>query len=271
MARSYNTAMCGKTAVCNITWKEVYGYATALSAPAEFPPDPESRINISPSRQLRKSEPESMVWETLPVIHNADGVDQPGEAIWPFIPAYSEGRLPTNKEGRLISTANARLRTEGKPFAPTFMGAWGAQWRVIVVVSWFYEFDSRVKPQIPYAVFPLDAPFWMMAGLARATTMRDGSSRLTVAVITVDPNEVLKSVGHHRSPALLRSGEEAKTWLHGSREQARQLLRPHLNETMGVEAIDMGIKIPGNQRVALPSRLADWNPGADFQMPQQAR
>ncbi len=251
--------MCGKASVSHLSWKQVYEYASALTAPSPFPADPESRVNISPSRQLRKSEPDSMVWETLPVIQRVDRVDQPGAAIWPFIPAYSEGRLPVNKEGRLISTANARLRTEGKPFAPTFMGAWGAAWRVVIVVSWFYEFDSRVKPQIPYAVFPLDAPCWLMAGLARKTTLPDGSQPLSVAVITVDPNDVLKSVGHHRSPALLRSGEEASIWLGGSREQARALLRPHSNETMGVEAIDMGIKIPGNQRIELPDRLLQWS------------
>jgi putative SOS response-associated peptidase YedK len=88
--------------------------------------------------------------------------------------------------------------------------------------------------------------------------MADGSQRLSVAVITVDPNEVLQSVGHHRSPALLRSGDEAKTWLSGTREEARALLRPHANETMGVEAIEMGIKIPGNQRIQLPSNLESW-------------
>lgn len=246
-----------------ISWKQVYEYASALTPPATLPPNPESRINISPSRQLRKSEPDSMVWETLPAIQRVDGIDQASEAIWPFIPAYSEGKLPLNKEGRLISTANARLRTEGKPFAPTFMGAWGAQWRVVVVVSWFYEFDSRVKPQIPYAVFPLDAPCWLMAGLGRTTTLPDGTSKLTVAVITVDPNEVLKSVGHHRSPALLRNSEEARTWLSGSREEARSVLRPHVNETMGVEAIPMGIKIPGNERIELPPTLASWGKKTD--------
>jgi putative SOS response-associated peptidase YedK len=249
--------MCGKASVSQLSWKQVYEYASALTAPAALPADPESRVNISPSRLRRKSEPDSMVWETLPIIQNVEGVDQPGEAIWPFIPAYSEGKLPMNKEGRLISTANARLRTEGKPFAPTFMGAWGAGWRVVVVVSWFYEFDSRVKPQGPYAVFPLDAPCWLMAGLARKTTLPDGSEHSTVAIITVNPNEVLKSVGHHRSPALLRSGEEAKTWLSGSRSDARELLRPHENETMGVEAIPMGIKIPGNQEIELPPNLAN--------------
>jgi putative SOS response-associated peptidase YedK len=196
-----------------------------------------------------------MVWETLPVIHRAEQADEPAEAVWPFIPVYSEGRLPTNKQGRLISTANARLRTEGQPFAPTFMGAWRAEFRVLVIVSWFYEFDSRVKPQIPYAVFPTDAPFWMMAGLARPTTLPDGSRHLSVAVITVDPNEVLKSVGHHRSPALLRNPHEAEIWLHGGNDEAKRLLRPHENETMGVEAVPMGIKIPGNLDVEIPEFL----------------
>jgi len=196
-----------------------------------------------------------MVWETLPVICQDSGADRPAEAIWPFLPVYSEGRLPMNKQGRIISTANARLRTEGAPFAPTFMGAWSTEFRVIVVVSWFYEFDSRVKPQVPYAVFPTDAPCWMMAGLARRTTLPDQSVHLTTAVITVNPNEVLKSVGHHRSPALLRNPGEAKTWLHGNKEQALELLRPYENETMGTEAVPMGIKIPGNQQVRLPEVL----------------
>ncbi len=247
--------MCGKTAVFNILWRDVFNYAAALTPPSTLPPDPSSRINISPSRLRRKSEPDSMVWETLPVIYPDNGTDKPAEALWPFIPAYSEGRLPTNREGRLISTANARLRPGAKPFAPTFMGAWNAESRVVVVVSWFYEFDSRVKPQVPYAVFPTDAPCWLMAGLARHTVLASGERHLTVAVITVDPNAVLKSVGHHRSPALLRCGEEAKNWLCGNKQEALALLRPYENESMGVEAVPMGIKIPGNEQVELPATL----------------
>jgi putative SOS response-associated peptidase YedK len=269
--------MCGKTATYNLKWAQVYAYASALIPPAALPPDPANRINISPSRLRRKAEPDSMVWETLPVIYRADHTDTATEALWPFIPAYAQGRLPTNRQGRIISTANARLRTEGRsrpsmafaapvhpaqwlPFAPTFMGAWSAGLRVLVVVSWFYEFDSRVKPQIPYAVFPTDAPFWLMAGLASRTVLPDGSRHLTVAVITVDPNAVLKSVGHHRSPALLRDGGEAHAWLHGNKEDALALLRPFGNETMGVEAVPMQIKIPGNENVELPGVLL--RPGA---------
>ncbi|MFC1695080.1 SOS response-associated peptidase family protein [Pseudomonadota bacterium] len=247
--------MCGKAAVSHLSWAEIYAYASSLTAPKALPTNPESRINISPSRLRRKSEPDSMVWETLPVIYRGEDADTPCEAIWPFIPVYSEGRLPTNKDGRLISTANARLRTEGAPLAPTFMGAWSAEFRVLVLVSWFYEFDSRVKPQVPYAVFPTDAPFWMMAGLARWTVLPDGMKHLTVAIITVDPNEVLKSVGHHRSPALFRTPPEARTWLYGSKREALGLLRPYDNETMGLEPVPMGIKIPGNQDIELPSPL----------------
>lgn len=248
--------MCGKASV-HIKWKDVYAYASALKPPPALPPDPPPRSNVSPSRLRRKSEPDSMVWETLPVIHREADADAPSEALWPFIPAYSEGRLPVNARGQAISTANARLRAEGKPFAPTFMGAWNAGSRVVVVVSWFYEFDSRVRPQVPYAVFPTDAPCWLMAGLARHTTLPGGARWLTVAVITVEPNAVLKSVGHNRSPALLRTGEEAATWLHGDREQAQSLLRPYPDELMGVEAVPMGIKIPGNERLGLPRVLVD--------------
>jgi len=193
-----------------------------------------------------------MVWETLPIISAGQEQDNPAQAIWPFIPSWSHGMLPTNKQGRMISTANARLREEGQPFAPTFMPSWNSDQRVIVIASWFYEFDSRVKPQIPYGVFPTDAPFWMMAGLARRGKFANGSNGFTVTIITVNPNDVLTSIGHNRSPALLRDQEEAVTWLRGSKEEAVTLLRPYENELMGAEQVPMGIKIPGNQDVEVP-------------------
>jgi putative SOS response-associated peptidase YedK len=96
----------------------------------------------------------------------------------------------------------------------------------------------------------------MMAGLGRRTKLADGTKHLTTTVITVDPNEVLKSVGHHRSPALLRDANEAERWLHGEKHEALALLRPHENETMGVEPVPMAIKIPGNQSVEMPRSLA---------------
>jgi hypothetical protein len=43
--------------------------------------------------------------------------------------------------------------------------------------------------------------------------------------------------------------------LHGGKLDALELLRPHGNETMGVEAVPMGIKIPGNQVVEIPDLL----------------
>ena len=226
-----------------------------LTPPPKLPTDPQSRINISPSRLRRKSEPDSMEWETLPIIRANGEYDLAEEAKWPFLPFWSGGRLPFLKSGKLISTANARLRHEDTPFAPTFMNSWKKDLRVLVFVSWFYEFDSREKPQIPYAVFPLDQEFWTMAGLASVTRTPEGEESVSVAIITVEPNKVLQSVGHHRSPALLQSGDEAFTWLRGSKENALKLLKPYTNETMAVERVPMEIKIPGNQNIRLPGIL----------------
>ena len=247
--------MCGKASVSHLSWAEVYAFATSFTAPATLPADPESRVNVSPSRLRRKSEPDSMVWEFLPVVYPEGSVDAPAEAVWPFLPPWSRGSLPRVKDGRILSTANARLRRDGQPFAPTFMGAWERGLRVVVLVSWFYEFDSRVRPQVPFAVFPLNAPFWMMAGLANWTRMPNGERRLSVAIVTVEPNEVLSSVGHHRSPALLRNSEEALAWMREDPADSLDLLRSYPNETMGVEAVPMGIKIPGNQSIELPAVL----------------
>src|SRR5210317_1549117 len=192
--------MCGKAAVSHLSWEDIYTWATSLTPPEALPENPANRINISPSRLRRVAEPDSMIWETLPAIYANDDSDQPIEATWPFLPHWSQGQLPRNKEGKLLSTANARLRHEGQPFAPSYMGAWSKDFRVLIPVSWFYEFDSRVRPQIPYAVFPLHATFWMLCGLGSWFTTEDGSNKLSISIITVEPNAVLQSVGHHRSP-----------------------------------------------------------------------
>lgn len=247
--------MCGKAAVSHLAWKDIYAWASSLTPPETLPADPANRINISPSRLRRKSEPDSMVWESLPVIYADGDTDRPTEATWPFLPYWSRGQLPRNKDGKLLSTANARLRHDNQPFAPSYMGAWSKDFRVLVPVSWFYEFDSRVHPQIPYAVFPLHATFWLLCGLASRYTAANGTQMLSISIITVEPNEVLKSVGHHRSPAILRNPFEAQRWLRAPKQEALALLRPFPEESMAVEEVPMGIKIPGNEKISLPGCL----------------
>ena len=89
-------------------------------------------------------------------------------------------------------------------------------------------------------------------------TADDGSKKLSISIITVEPNKVLKSVGHHRSPALLREPDEARDWLRAPKEDALSLLRPFPEESMGVEEVPMGIKIPGNDNITLPDCLEHW-------------
>lgn len=247
--------MCGKAAVSHLKWKDIYAWATSLTPTATLPPDPADRVNISPSRLRRVAEPDSIIWETLPIIYADGELDRPAEAVWPFLPRWSHGHLPRNKDGKLISTANARLRHQGRPFAPSYMDAWSRDARVLIAVSWFYEFDSRTRPQIPYAVFPLHSSFWLLCGLASWFTAEDGTKKPSVSIITVEPNAVLKSVGHHRSPAILRNPEDAASWLRSPKPEALELLRPFPDESMGVEEIPMGIKIPGNENIALPGCL----------------
>lgn len=252
--------MCGKAAVSHLKWKDIYAWTSSLTPTSVLPPDPANKINISPSRLRRKSEPDSMIWETLPAIFAAGEHDRPTEAVWPFLPYWSHGRLPQTKEGKLLSTANARLRRDGTPFAPSYMSAWSKNARVLIPVSWFYEFDSRVRPQIPYAVFPLHAPFWLLCGLASSFKAEDGSKQLSVSIITVEPNDILKSVGHHRSPAIARDPAEAACWLRAPRQEALEILRPFPDESMGVEQVPMGVKIPGNENISLPDCLGRKEP-----------
>ena len=93
---------------------------------------------------------------------------------------------------------------------------------------------------------------YLLCGLGSWFTTEDGAKKLSVSIITVEPNEVLKSVGHHRSPAILRNQDEAVQWLRAPKQEALELLRPFPEESMGVEKIPMGIKIPGNEDIELP-------------------
>ena len=247
--------MCGKAAVSNLSWQNIYRWASTLEAPATLPADPEQRLNVSPSRLRRKGEPESMHWESLPVTYFDGLKHQSCEAIWPYLPSWSAGRLPYLKNGSLLSTANARLRERGEPFAPLYMPAWRRDQRVVVWVSWFYEFDQRVHPKIPWAVLPCRQAFWPMAALANRVTDQTGHQRMSAAVITVPPNKTLLDIGHHRSPALLHSPGAVKTWLDGDRDSALGLLRPSPDELMEVTEMPMDIKIPGNEALALPETL----------------
>ncbi len=81
--------MCGKAAVSHLARKDVFAWATSLTPPRTLPENPADRINISPSRLRRKSEPDSMLWETLltylPTIHAQGDIDQPSvvlHSVW---------------------------------------------------------------------------------------------------------------------------------------------------------------------------------------------
>ena len=88
--------MCGKAAVSHLDWKDVYAWASSLTPPDTGLADPTDRLNISPSRLRRKSEPDSMIWETLPAIYTDLTHDHPLEATWPFLPHWSRGRAPVS-------------------------------------------------------------------------------------------------------------------------------------------------------------------------------
>jgi putative SOS response-associated peptidase YedK len=53
----------------------------------------------------------------------------------------------------------------------------------------------------------------------------------------------------------MRSPEEARRWLDAEADEALELLRPYPNETMGVEAMPMDVKVPGNEAFDLPNAL----------------
>ena len=250
--------MCGKTATYNLKWSEVYAYASALTppaAPARRTPKIASTSPLPLASQVGAGF--HGVGDAARDLPRRTGWTRRREAIWPFYPGVFRGPSAHQQAGPADIDCQRPPAHRGRTVCSHLHGrVVDADFRVLVVVSWFYEFDSRVKPQVPYAVFPTDAPFWLMAGLARRTAAAgrfaapDGSNHH-------GRPERGAAVGRPQSQpgATAQPGRSLRCGCMATRSEALALLRPHRNETMGVEAVPMGIKIPGNQAIELPDAL----------------
>lgn len=232
--------MCGRGGL-DYSWKTVWNY---LNISGEVPAGRLTRLNVAPST-TRAGETH---WTRIPVVRSAK-VDpelrELNELVWPLVPHWARAELPR------YSTANCRSEP-GRVFSdtvatkPAFRTAWRRSQRCLVPLSWFYEWDPRSKPKQPYRVQPSDGSLLVMAGLWDRSISDGGDSIDSFTIITTEPNQVLRSVGHHRSPVILRQ-DDFGTWLSGTPRAAEQLLVPPDDEMLVAEKVTRAVNNPGYQ------------------------
>lgn len=203
--------MCGRYSLT--TQRE--DLARALDLPLDAVLDPLApRYNIAPT-------------QPVPVLVN-DGGTRMVLRRWGLVPDWARDPAIGN---RLI---NARRETlADKPsFRDSFLRK-----RCLVIADGFYEWHEARKgnPKVPYYIRMRDHSPFTFAGLWSRWRARDGEDLLTCAIVTGEPNELVRSV-HDRMPVILPA-ERRNAWLDPELRDERKLAA--LLDTLDAGAMEM--------------------------------
>lgn len=170
-----------------------------------------SRYNIAPGTDIPAVRPKS------PGKGAAAGGRELTGLHWGLVPSWARDADGTG----LI---NARAETlEAKP---SFRDALRSR-RCIIPASGFYEWKAVGRSRQPWLFRRRDEQPFGLAGLWESWRTPDGSLLQSCAVITSEPNELMRPI-HHRMPVMLHAGQ-FDAWLDPratSADRLAPLLRP---------------------------------------------
>ncbi|MCX7240823.1 MAG: SOS response-associated peptidase family protein [Burkholderiales bacterium] len=163
----------------------------------------------------------------------------PGRAIvaqWGMIPPHTHSRIPTLPNGQRMSTNNARR--ERMASAPTYRAAWRMGQRCIIPAESFDEPYWGTGKNIWWRFWRVDGEPWALAGLwSEWVDPQTGEVVPSYTMITQNcDGHPLLGLMHKPDPKLPPDQQDKRTvvsleredweqWLHGSPEQAQDLIR----------------------------------------------
>ncbi|RYF72510.1 MAG: DUF159 family protein [Comamonadaceae bacterium] len=158
------------------------------------------------------------------------------EGQWGLIPPWSPTRVPTNSQGRRLSTVNAR--SEEVLSKPTYRDAWKRGQRCIIPAASFDEPNWESGKNQWWRFRRADAAPWGLAGLWSVWTDRSTGEiceSYTMLTLNADAHPLMNRM-HKPDPRLPPDAQDKRSvipvepgdvdqWLAGTIEEASELLR----------------------------------------------
>jgi putative SOS response-associated peptidase YedK len=199
-----------------------------IAAPAEFL----SRYNIAPGSDIplvrtTASAPSPSNPRTPPA--RGAPARAAAQLRWGLVPAWAR-----HADGELL--VNARAETLAAK--PSFRDAFRAR-RCVIPASGFYEWEAIGRARRPWLFRRRDEQPFGLAGLWETWRAPDGAVLETCAVVTTEPNDLMRPI-HHRMPVML-APEQFAAWL-DPRVTAPEKLAPLLRspESAAMSALAVG-------------------------------
>jgi putative SOS response-associated peptidase YedK len=155
---------------------------------------------------------------------------------WGLVPFWAKESAIGNK---LI---NAKAETLAEK--PSFKYALSKR-RCLIPSDGFYEWKKSGKgPSQPLYLRRRDRGLFAFAGLWEEWQQEDGSPLHTCTIITVEPNQMMRTI-HHRMAAILQPEEEA-VWLDAKTPEPRllELLRPYPGDDLEAIPVSRQVNSP---------------------------
>lgn len=199
--------MCGRVAVKKGLDGLVLDYLDAVAGSEGWAlPNP----NIAPTN-------------AIPGVRLQEGRRVASSYLWGFLPPNAPSRAFVSQY--FSFNARADKLTGSRLYANPFLHQ-----RCLITVSAWYEWPKApgAKKGTPCTILPTDGEFLIFAGLWGAwQDPATGIHHDTATVITVEPNDLIASLPHHRMPAILKNAD----WDHwldpeAGPEALVRLLRP---------------------------------------------
>lgn len=160
--------------------------------------------------------------DPIPGVRMVDGVRVAASYMWGFLPPNA----PSKAFVRQYTSFNARAETvaTGRLYSKPLKSQ-----RCLIAVNAWFEWPKApgAKQGTPWTLLPAAGELFVFAGLwGPWKDPQGGESRETATVITVEPNELIAELPHHRMPAILAPSDWS-TWLDpkSSTEDLQGLLR----------------------------------------------